>query len=617
MNDRLINTVATRPPDQNEKEIYYIPSQEFTSLKEIDSAIRKKRVAAYARVSTEQEEQQQSYEAQVGYYTNFIRSNPDWEFVGVYADEGITGTNTKKREGFNRMMEDARNGKIDIILTKSISRFARNTIDTLRFVRELQDKGIEVRFEKENINTLNPQSEVMLTILSSLAQEESRSISTNVTWGKQKKMLEGKVTFTNLYGYNLVAKDCSSDTNSIDENGISHNDAGSKKRMVINEQQAEVIVKIYNWFLAGDAIGTIASKLEKAGIKTPRGNDTWTPSTIESILTNEKYKGDILMQKTYTVNFLTKQVKKNNGERERVYVVGSHPGIIPKDTFDLVQYELGRRRPSRNQTPFGGLFAGLIVCGHCGAFYGHKSHLYGSTRIPVWVCNSKRYHAENCIGPNTKESDIKDACIEAIATRLKQISRAPLDISAYERKQKRAEEVRQKAEENLMKTARKLSELTNLNTKNPMDQARYREEYNKLLESCRIKKEALNKAEAYLLQAIAQNVRAKRMVEGTIAMLNIIYSNDNRTDEDIANSVAQGTSDTDFLEIIQQIVYLVPEFFVSDIFHRLIYKITIKGVREHKEIVLTFGDEKNVVIKRESKAPGAIATVGKIAQKGA
>lgn len=247
---------------------------------------RKRRVAAYARVSTDSDEQLSSYEAQVDNYTKKIRENPTWEFVAVYADEGVTGTNTKKREGFNRMIEDALAGKIDLILTKSISRFARNTVDALTTIRSLKEKGVEVYFEKENIYTLDAKGEVMLTIMSSLAQEESRSISENVTWGKRKSMADGKVSlaYSHFLGY----------------------EKGPDGILQIVEEEAKVVRKIYSLFLSGRTVRSIADQLTHEGILTPSGKTKWSVSTIMSILQNEKYKGDTLLQKTYTADFPTK-----------------------------------------------------------------------------------------------------------------------------------------------------------------------------------------------------------------------------------------------------------------------------------------------------------------------
>ena len=255
----------------------------------------KKRVAAYARVSTDSEEQLSSYEIQVKYYTNHIKSNENWEFVEVYTDEGITGVSTKRRDGFNRMIRDALDGKIDLIITKSVSRFARNTVDTLTTVRKLKEKGVEVYFEKENVYTLDSKGEVMLTIMSSLAQEESRSISENVTWGQRKRFADGKVSLPYKYflGY----------------------EKGADGLPKVVEKEAEIVRLIYRLFLEGKTVSYIANHLTNLKIKTPRGKNKWTTTTVKSILTNEKYKGDALLQKCYTVDFLTKKKKKNDNEQ--------------------------------------------------------------------------------------------------------------------------------------------------------------------------------------------------------------------------------------------------------------------------------------------------------------
>ena len=355
---------------------------------------RKRRVAAYARVSTDSDEQFSSYEAQVDYYTRHIQSNPDWEFVMVYTDDGVSGTNTKKRDGFNRMIEDALTGKIDLILTKSISRFARNTVDTLTAVRKLKEKGVEVYFEKENIYTLDAKGEVMITIMSSLAQEESRSISENVTWGKRKSMADGK--FSLAYKHFL---------------GYEKGEDGFPK---IVEEEAVIVRKIYSLFLEGQTERAIADYLTSQGIPTPKGKSKWSVSTISSILTNEKYKGDALLQKTYTANFLTKDIRKNKGEVPQYYIKDSHPAIIDPDTFELVQNEIERRRPKRRQLHRNSPFTAKIRCGACGGYYGRK--VWNSNtkyRSYVWRCNHKYQKEQPCNTPNLREEDLENAFVAA------------------------------------------------------------------------------------------------------------------------------------------------------------------------------------------------------------
>ena len=357
-----------------------------------DSVLPQKlRVAAYARVSTEQDEQESSYEAQVDFYTNFINSNPDWEFIGVFADKGITGTNTKNRESFNRMIDLALSGGIDLILTKSISRFARNTVDTLQTVRELKAVGVEVRFEKENLHTLDPKCEVMLTIMSSLAQEESRSISENIRWAQQKNMREGKVhvAYSHFLGY------CK----------------GADGRLEIVEEEAKIVRSIYDMFLAGKTIRHIAEYLTDAGIPTPSGKNKWSVSTVKSILSNEKYKGDALLQKTYTVDYLTKEVRKNDGELRQYLVQNSHDPIIEPAVFDRVQELLRKHNAYRVKIRDNSPFSTKLICGDCGGFYGHKVwHNHNNTeRYDVWYCNQKYSHAEKCQSPVIREVQIWEA----------------------------------------------------------------------------------------------------------------------------------------------------------------------------------------------------------------
>ena len=358
------------------------------------SEVRKLRVAAYARVSTNNEEQLSSYEAQVDHYTRYIQSKDEWEFVEVYTDEGISATNTKKRDGFNRMVADALAGKIDLLITKSISRFARNTVDTLTTVRKLKEKGIEVFFEKENIRTLDSKGELLITIMSSLAQEESRSISENVTWGQRKRFADGKVSlpYKRFLGYKRGA------------DGLPE----------IDEKEAEIIRLIYRLFLYGKSPSAIAAYLTGEGIPTPGGKTIWRAKVVESILTNEKYKGDAPLQKKFTVDFLTKKQKVNEGEVPQYYVANSHPAIIDPEIFDLVQYELKKRKEDGLFTSCLHPFSGRIVCGQCGGIYGSKIwHSNTPNRCMVWQCNEK-YRGKYCKTPHLTNEQIEQAFLKAI-----------------------------------------------------------------------------------------------------------------------------------------------------------------------------------------------------------
>lgn len=370
-------------------EIEIIAATKTLQQEPISTAPKKLRVAAYARVSTEQDEQQNSYEAQIDFYIRHIKTNPDWQFVGVFADRGITGTNTKNRDEFNKMIDLAMNGGIDLILTKSISRFARNTVDTLQTVRELKAAGIEVWFEKENLHTFDPKCEMMLTIMSSLAQEESRSISENVRWGQQQSMRKGKVhlAYKRFLGYKK----------------------GADGRPEIVEEEAAIVRDIYDWYISGKTINDIAAKLTAKGIPTPAGKAKWSVSTVRSILGNEKYKGEALLQKTYTVDYLTKEVRKNTGEVPFVRVRNSHEPIIDPDVFDRVQELLSERCKARGKVYSKHPFAGKIICGDCGGFYGHKVWRVRSTgeRYPVWYCNHKYDGDSICQTGPLKEDEIK------------------------------------------------------------------------------------------------------------------------------------------------------------------------------------------------------------------
>jgi site-specific DNA recombinase len=311
--------------------------------------------------------------------TSYITGHPDYELAGIYADEGISGTNTKKREQFNKMIGDCKAGKIDMIITKSISRFARNTLDCLNYVRLLKDLGVGIIFEKENINSLDSKGEVLLTILSSLAQDESRSISENCTWGIRRRFEQGKII-----------------VNQIKFLGYDKDDKGN---LIINKEQAEIVRRIYTEFLEGKGANRIAKDLEEDRVLTWDGKTTCYHGTIRRILSNEKYKGDALLQKTYTVDFLNKKRAENEGQVPQHYVEDSHPAIIDKDTWATVQLEMERRKAFAEEYGIGLIdystankpFSGKVICGKCGKAYGRK--VWNSTdeklRRVIWRCNSK------------------------------------------------------------------------------------------------------------------------------------------------------------------------------------------------------------------------------------
>ena len=314
----------------------------------------------------------------------------------MYSDEGISGTNTRHRDGFNEMIKDALNGKIDLIITKSISRFARNTVDTLTHVRDLKENGVEVFFEKENIYTFDSKGEVLLTIMSSLAQEESRSISENVTWGQRKRFADGKITlpYKQFLGYRK----------------------GKDDLPEIVPEEAEIVRLIYKRFIEGYSPISIAKYLTEQNIPTPSGKEKWSTSTVHSILKNEKYKGDARLQKTFTVDFLSKKQKVNEGEVPQYYVQNSHPAIIPPDEWELVQREFIRRKELKGRYRCTDPLSCRIVCEDCGSFYGSKTwHSNDKYRRVIWQCNSK-YNNTICRTPSVDGNEIKEGFVKAVNT---------------------------------------------------------------------------------------------------------------------------------------------------------------------------------------------------------
>lgn len=426
------------------------------------TGLHKRRVAGYARVSTDKDEQFTSYEAQVDYYTKYIKANPEWEFVTVYTDEGISGTSTKRRDGFNTMIDAALNGRIDLIVTKSVSRFARNTVDSLSTIRKLKEKGVEVYFEKENIWTLDSKGELLLTIMSSLAQEESRSISENITWGKRKSASDGKVSlaYRNFLGY----------------------EKGPNGTPVINQKQAKTVRRIYRNFMAGQTAWAIAKELTADGIPTPAGKSQWHTTTVESILTNEKYKGAALLQKTFTVDYLSKKIKTNEGEVPQYFVEDSHPAIIPPEEWDQVQKEFVRRHSLGRKYSGNSIFSTHIICGDCGAFFGAK--VWNSTdkyRHTVWQCNDKFKGGKKCATPHLSEDKIKSGFVQAfnrlfdgkeeIIANCKEVARLFSDTAELDRK-------KDALQQELCVLSELIRKLIEENATTVQDQNSYLEKYN-------------------------------------------------------------------------------------------------------------------------------------------
>lgn len=402
------------------------PKPEYSGANRID--IRPKRVAAYCRVSTDKEQQEHSFETQKEMYTEMIMMKPNWQMAGIYADEGITGTIAKKRPDFMRMIGDCRKGKIDIIITKSVSRFSRNNLDCLLYVRELKELGIPIIFEKEGINTLQVSSELLITLFSGLSQTESESISMNVKIGKRQSLKNGNVPFSykSFLGYRK----------------------GADGKPEIDEEQAVIIRRIFKEYLVGKSLLDIAKGLTTDGIPTARGKTNWSSARVQSILTNEKYKGDALLQKTYIVDCISKKSKKNNGELPMYYVENNHPAIIERSIFDKVQEEISRRNSKRKVKQKGtktelGKYSSkyalseLLFCGNCGTPYRRVTWTNRGKKKVVWRCISRLdFGTKYCKdSPSLEESALQNAIAEAITQKAKSegadVSRLQMHMQIY------------------------------------------------------------------------------------------------------------------------------------------------------------------------------------------
>lgn len=370
------------------------------------------RVAAYCRVSTDREEQESSYEVQVRHYTDYINGNPAWQFAGIYADEGISATNTKKREGFMRMIDDCMAGKIDMLLTKSISRFARNTIDCLKYVRQLRDRRIPVVFEKENINTMDSKGEVLLTIMASLAQQESESLSKNIQLGLQFRFQNGQV----MVNHNRFL-------------GYTRREKGGP--LVVVPEEAEIVRRIYREYLEGSSAYDIKRSLERDGVRNGAGSLKWNPSNIQQILTNEKYMGDALLQKTYTANTLDKIRVRNKGEVQQYYVENSHEAIVSRAVFARVQNEIARRSALVRKSNgvghrYSGKFAltGKVICARCGGTFRRICWNNRGYRSVVWRCVTRvSVGADSCPARTVREEDLHEAVLSAVKSLMPDRSR--------------------------------------------------------------------------------------------------------------------------------------------------------------------------------------------------
>mgnify|MGYP002586500696 FL=1 len=454
---------------------------------------KKRRVAAYARVSTDQEEQLTSYEAQVDYYTNYIKSRDDWEFVDVYTDEGISGTSTKHREGFNKMVKSALAGDIDLIITKSVSRFARNTVDSLTTIRKLKDIGCECYFEKENIWTFDGKGELLLTIMSSLAQEESRSISENVKWGHRKRFADGKVTvpFNHFLGYKR----------------------GEDGNLVIDEEQAVIVKRIYREYLSGSTAVAIAKGLTNDGIETPGHKQKWHASTVRSILTNEKYKGEALLQKYYTPDFLTKKQKVNNGEIQQYYVENNHPAIIEPEIFEMVRIEKDRRLMLNGKYSGTDILTSRIKCGECGGSYGAKVwHSSSKYKKVIYQCNRKYAGKEKCTTPAIRADDVEERFVNVVNSLFENkeeiISNLEMVLEKIGSKKELTEE-KDKLEKSLTEQVEKIQELIEVNSRVAQNQNKYKKEYDALIQEYEETKNKYEQLESEISRKAAKHQMLK------------------------------------------------------------------------------------------------------------
>lgn len=379
--------------DDLQKDIIFIPAKEqFDRSKRVQSKVL--RVAAYCRVSTNLEMQENSYESQVAYYTEKITSNPNWMMTGIYADEGKSATSTIKRHDFNTMVEDCMAGKIDMVITKSVSRFARNTVDALLIIRKLKERNIGVMFEKECINTLESTGELLITILSSQAQEESRNLSENTRWGIVRQYEKGifHVNHTKFLGYTR------------DKNG----------KLTVVPEEAEIVKMIFSLYMEGNSLRQICRSLERADIKTVTGKTEWNPNVIRKMLSNEKYMGDVLLQKTYTIDFLTKKRVKNNGLVPQYYIKSNHEAIISEKLFQDVQKEQVKRTNIPNGMNFIKIrysvkyaLSNVLICGECGYPYRRVTRSKSGRVKVVWRCvNRLRNGTRYCKGSPSIDEDV-------------------------------------------------------------------------------------------------------------------------------------------------------------------------------------------------------------------
>jgi DNA invertase Pin-like site-specific DNA recombinase len=377
------------------------PTPRFKDL-ETNQILEKKKVAAYARVSTDETDQLHSYQNQIQEYTGRIQKNEEWEFAGMYADEGITGTDMRKRPNFMKMIQAAKDGHIDMIITKSISRFSRNTVDILTVIKELRTIGVEIFFEKENISSTDPKIDLVLTLMSSIAQEESRSISENTKWGIQKRFQQGKLIMNTTWFL-----------------GYDKDDDGN---LIVNHEQAETVRYIFDMYLRGMGVTSLARHLQQVQMKNGRGAVVWYPDTVKEILKNEKYAGDLMLQKTVTLDYLTHKTLENDGHATKYYIKDAHEAIIDRETYDIVQTMLQARETilsvdnkERRKHLARKPIKGLVYCSKCKRMYNSKMHNSGTTfKKSMLKCHTLINNPHNCDNPSIHEPLLERGTLYAI-----------------------------------------------------------------------------------------------------------------------------------------------------------------------------------------------------------
>ncbi|WP_431090308.1 recombinase family protein [Paenibacillus sp. 8b26] len=519
------------------KKIVVVPIKTMDIVEGIQS-IQKKKVAAYCRVSTDSEEQKESYTNQVNHYTQYIQNNLEWEMADIYADEGITGTSTKNRTHFNRMIQDARNGKLDLILVKSISRFARNTLDLLKYVRELKSLGVAVFFERENINTLDTTGEVLLTILSSLAQDESRNISENSRWGILRGFQNGKVfcNTTRFLGYDK------------DEHG----------ELVINEPEAEIVRRIYEEYLDGKSYQAIARGLMRDHIKTVTGGDTWWDSSITLILTNEKYYGALLQQKTVTVGFLTHKRIRNKGQEQQYLIENNHEPIVSKELFEAVQKEKARRAKLKGNVMgeskrYSSKYAlsSKVYCGCCGAIFKRRTwNSNNPSKKVVWQCKTYVNEGKAACAAKSVDEQVLHSAFVRLFNRMYENKKRLIKTLKGNIESILSSKVEQEPlldiEGQMQQLKSDLKELVNLKLRNQIDEIVYNEETNRLSSE-------LNELRQQMLILEEEDDQKEKIKERVDEIIQILSSR---------QDILEQFDDNLFNALVEKITILSPAHFI-------------------------------------------------------